>query len=371
MPGAIKVNRLNCDRHMDFGYSELRMKGMPMSVQQQEQVRETVIPAPEGAIPIIDIGPMLAGTPGAIDDVADGIRHACTEIGFFFITNHGMDEGLVERAFDASRAYFALPLEEKMKARMNRHQCGYMPPNVSVHTDTFETRQGSMRAQVSEAFKFTSDLGPDDPDYGQNRRFRGHNKWPDPDLVPGLHDAFMGFHIAFEALGRKLLTPLSVSLGMPADYFDPFFERSSSMTRIAYYPPISPDIDQISLPGHTDISFLSMIPPATRPGLEILLPTGEWIEQPVIADAILVNTGNTMVRWINDEYIATRHRVRADSVGERHSNIFFLYPNVDAMMDCVPSCQGPDKPAQYPSIRFGDYHAEYAARNFGYAEDWD
>jgi isopenicillin N synthase-like dioxygenase len=200
---------------------------------------------------------------------------------------------------------------------------------------------------------------------------RGHNKWPDPAVSPGLHEAFMDFHVAFEALGRKLLPPLSVSLGMPADYFDASFERSSSMTRIAYYPPISPEIDQISLPGHMDISFLSMIPPATRPGLEILLPTGEWIEQPVIPEAILVNTGNTMVRWINDAYIATPHRVRADSEGERHSNIFFLYPNVDAMMECVPSCQGPDNPAKYPPIRFGDFHAEYAARNFGYAEDWD
>jgi isopenicillin N synthase-like dioxygenase len=146
-------------------------KGSTMSVP--EEVRETVLPAPaptlEGAIPIIDIGPMLAGTNGAIEQVADGIRHACTEIGFFFITNHGMDAGIVERAFDASRAYFALPMDEKMKVRMNRHQCGYMPPNVSVHTDTFETRQESLRAQVSEAFKFTFDLDPDDPDYGNPR----------------------------------------------------------------------------------------------------------------------------------------------------------------------------------------------------------
>ena len=337
----------------------------------QTEIDQPVLPAPAGAIPIIDIGPILAGEAGSIDTVAEGIHRACTEIGFFFIINHGMDATVVERAFDASRAYFALPFEEKMKVRMNRHQCGYMPPNVSVHTDTFETRQGSLRAQVSEAFKFTFDLGPDDPDYGKNRRFRGHNKWPDPAVAPDLHEAFMAFHVAFEALGRKLLAPLSVSLDMPAGYFDPFFERSSSMTRIAYYPAIRDDANKISLPGHRDISFLSMIPPATRPGLEIQLPSGQWIEQPVIDEAILVNTGNTMVRWINDAYIATPHRVRADAEGERHSNIFFLYPNVDALMECTPSCQSPDNPAKYPPITFGDFHAEYAARNFGYAEDWD
>ena len=340
-----------------------------MSVQSE--VVDTVLPAPDDAIPVIDIGPYLAGVPGAIDRVAEDIHRACTEIGFFFIVNHGMDQGKVERAFDASRRFFALPMDEKLKVRMNRHQCGFMPPNVAVHSDTFETRQDAHRAQLSEAFKFTFDLGPDDPDYGKNRRFRGHNKWPDPDTVPGLHEAFMAFHVAFEALGRKLLPPLSVSIGMPADYFDRFFERSSSMTRIAYYPPISDDIEQITLPGHRDISFLSMIPPATRPGLEIQLPSGQWIEQPVIPEAILVNTGNTLVRWINDVYIATPHRVRADAGEARYSNIFFLYPNVDAMMECVPSCQSADNPAKYPPITFGEFHAEYAARNFGYAEDWD
>ncbi len=340
-----------------------------MSVQAE--VPETVIAAPADAIPVIDIGPYLAGAPGAIDRIAAEIHRACTEIGFLFIVNHGMDPAIVERTFAASRAFFALPMDEKMKVRMNRHQCGFMPPNVSVHSDTFETRQGSLRAQVSEAFKFTFDLGPDDPDYGRNRRFRGHNKWPDPAVAPDLHDAFMAFHVAFEALGRKLLAPLSVSLDMPAGYFDPFFERSSSMTRIAYYPAMGDDDNKISLPGHRDISFLSMIPPATRPGLEILLPSGQWIEQPVIPEAILINTGNTMVRWINDAYIATPHRVRADADEARYSNIFFLYPNVDAMMACVPSCQGPGNPAKYPQIRFGDFHAEYAARNFAYAEDWD
>ncbi len=337
----------------------------------EAEVLETVMAAPADAIPVIDIGPMLAGETGAVERVANEIHRACTEIGFFFILNHGMDEGIVERAFDASRAFFALPFEDKMKVRMNRHQCGYMPPNVSVHTDTFEKRQGAMRAQVSEAFKFTFDLRPDDPDYGQNRRFRGHNKWPNPNAVPGLHDAFMAFHVAFEALGRKLLAPLSVSLNMPADFFDAAFERSSSMTRIAYYPAIGNDANQITLPGHRDISFLSMIPPATRPGLEIQLPSGQWVEQPVIPEAILVNTGNTLVRWINDAYIATPHRVRADPDEARYSNIFFLYPNVDAVLECVPSCQGPSNPAHYPPISFGDFHAEYAARNFGYAEDWD
>jgi isopenicillin N synthase-like dioxygenase len=322
-------------------------------------------------IPIIDIGPLLAGDAAALDDVAAQIHKACTEIGFFFIVNHGMDNGIVARAFDASRQFFALPSEEKMKVRMNRHQCGYMPPDVAVHADTFEKRSTAYNSQPSEAFKFTFDLAPGDPDFGKNRRFRGHNKWPDPTAAPGMHEAFMAFHCAFQALGVKLLPPLSVSLDMAPDFFDPFFERASSMSRIAYYPPIDVEANRVTLPGHKDISFLSLIPPATRPGLEIFTQSEKWIEQPVIPEAILVNTGNTLVHWINDAYIATPHRVRAAPDEARYSNIFFLYPDVDAVLECLPTCQGPDNPAKYPPISFSEFHAGYAARNFAYAEDWD
>jgi len=320
-------------------------------------------------ISIVDIGPLLARSPGAIDDVARQIHRACTEIGFFFIVNHGMDAGIVERTFAASRQFFSLPFEEKMKARMNRHQCGYMPPDVEVHNDTFETRIKAKDALSSEAFKFTFDIAPDDPDYGKDIRFRGHNKWPDPAVAPGLHEAFMGFHCAFQALGEALLAPMAASLGMPPDYFAPFFERACSRSRIAYYPPIDDEANRISLPGHKDSSFLSLIPPATRPGLQIFTQSGSWIEQPVIPEAILVNTGTVLVRWINDAYIATPHRVRADTDEERYSNIFFLSPSADTVLECLPSCQGPGYPAQYPPITFGDFHAGYAARNFSYGED--
>ena len=74
-----------------------------------------VEPAVGEEIPTIDIGPLLAGVTGAIDEVAGQMHRACTEIGFFFIVNHGMDADIVERAFDASRQYFDLPFEEKRR----------------------------------------------------------------------------------------------------------------------------------------------------------------------------------------------------------------------------------------------------------------
>ena len=143
------------------------------------------------------------------------------------------------------------------------------------------------------------------------------------------------------------------------------------MTRIAHYPPIPDTNQEISLPGHRDLSFLSLIPPATQPGLEILTPSGDWIAQPLVPRGLLFNTGNTLCRWSNDTFKATPHRVRAAPDTDRHSNIFFLYPDVDAVMKCVPSCTSTENPAKYEPITFGEFHAGYAARNFAYAENWD
>ncbi|MEK9661756.1 MAG: 2OG-Fe(II) oxygenase family protein, partial [Alphaproteobacteria bacterium] len=243
-------------------------------------------------------------------------------------------------------------------------------PGISVHRDTFETRAEALRPQTSEAFKFTWDLAPSDPDYGKGIRFRGHNQWPDPDAVPGLRETFLDFHGTFEALALQLLAPLAVSLDLPPDWFAPHFDRPSSMTRIACYPPVPDRADRINTPGHRDLGFLTLIPPATLPGLEIFTPDERWIAQPVVPEGILVNTGVTLQRWTNDRYVATPHRVRADAAETRYSNIFFLYPRVDARIACLPGCAGDNGP-RYPAETFGEIHAAYCARNFASAEGID
>jgi len=315
-------------------------------------------------IPIIDVGPFLAGTPGALENVAAQIHRASTEIGFYFIVNHGMSQDIVDGAMDASKKFHGMPASEKARVQMNEHQCGWQGGGIAVHGDSFENAK---KAYSSEGFKFTFDLTPDDPDYGKNKRFRGHNQWLDT-APADVHPNLMAFLVAFEALARKLLHPLAVSLDLEPGYFDQAFHRSSSMMRVAYYP-VMPDGDEvIGLPGHTDLSFMSMIPPATGPGLQILTKDGRWIDQPQVPGGILVNTGDTLRYWTNDEYIATPHRVLPSLKEDRYSNILFFYPNVDAVMECVPTCVSEDNPAKHPPVTFGEFHAGYAARNFAYAE---
>lgn len=315
-------------------------------------------------IPIIDVGAYLKGVPGALEAVASQIRKACTEIGFFYIVNHGASADTVSGAFKAMESFFMLPASEKNKVRMNEHQAGWQAPNVAIHGDSFDK---VVKPQATEAFKFGQELESSDPDHRGERRFRGHNQWPQA-LPEEDKQAFLRYYAEFDALAKRLLAPVAVALGQAPDFFDAPFRRTDSVMRSAYYPVVQPEENQFGLPGHTDLSFLTLIPPATAPGLQILTAAGTWIEQPLVEGGILVNTGDTLRTWSNDQFIATPHRVLASTEEERYSAIFFLYPNLDATISCVPTCCSEDFPKRYADQSFADFYARYAASNFGYAE---
>ncbi len=314
-----------------------------------------------GDVPIIDVGSLLAGKAGAVEGVGRQIHKACTEIGFFYIVGHGVDDDLLARSFDAARELFTLPDAVKRSVLMNEHQNGFQPAKLAVNTQGLD---GPSKPQANEAFKYTHELPPGHPDYRGKKRFVGHNQWP-REIPAAVKAAMLEFLATFDALGKKLLAPVALAFGEKPDYFDRAFTTTSSIVRMAWYPVIEVEQGQLGISGHTDSSFLTMIPPATAPGLQILTRDNEWVDQPVVAGGILVNTGIALRRWSNDRLIATPHRVLASRSGDRYSNIFFFYPAVDAVMAC--SC-APGTQPKHPPITFGEHHAQYAAAHFTYSE---
>jgi len=67
-------------------------------------------------VPIIDISPFLSGDPAGKKAVADAIAAACTDIGFFAISGHGVDQHLVEDLREASHSFFEQPEPVKREA---------------------------------------------------------------------------------------------------------------------------------------------------------------------------------------------------------------------------------------------------------------
>ncbi len=65
-------------------------------------------------IPQIDLAGMHGDDPAAKARVASALRKACTEVGFFYIVNHGVPEDLIANVFSRGRELFDWPLDRKM-----------------------------------------------------------------------------------------------------------------------------------------------------------------------------------------------------------------------------------------------------------------
>ncbi len=45
--------------------------------------------------------------------IAPALRKACTDVGFFYLVNHGIPDAVIRRAYQAMQRFFALPAAEK------------------------------------------------------------------------------------------------------------------------------------------------------------------------------------------------------------------------------------------------------------------
>src|SRR5712675_1179538 len=184
-------------------------------------------------IPVIDFGPCFAGEPGALERTAEVVRHACENVGFFYALNHGVPDRVIDRAFAASRRFHALPLEDKLKLRLNENNIGYLPINASVQGAS--TVHKATRPNQNESFFISHDRGPEHPDVVAGKPLRGRNQWPA--ALPGIRADMMAYFDALGAMCHRMLPPFAAALGLPGDFFAPFFaDEAHAVVRFLHYP---------------------------------------------------------------------------------------------------------------------------------------
>lgn len=318
-------------------------------------------------IPIIDLGPYLAGERDAVRRAAVALRHALEEVGFYYVVNHPIPPALVTRIFAETARFHALPLDDKLALRMNRHNIGYLPVGGSVsRASAIDTVK---KPNVVEALFLKRDRPPDHPDVVAGVLFRGTNQWPAN--LPGFRDTCLEYFHAMEAFCLRLIPLYALALDLPEDFFAEAFREAQITLRLSHYPAVPRDADQYGISPHTDSGFVTLLPNNDVEGLEIRPAGRDWTPAPDIPGSFIVNSGDVLKRWTNDRFLSTEHRVRYPASRDRYAVPYFFDPNTHWPIECLPTCHGPGNPPRYEPTTYerylawftdGNYRAETTAR---------
>ena len=122
--------------------------------------------------------------------------------------------------------------------------------------------------------------------------------------------------------------------------------------------------NQFGIAPHTDVNFMTFLPQSEVPGLEVLMPSGEWVPVPEIPGSFAVNSGDTLHRWTNGRFRSTAHRARPPVGTHRYAIPFFLGPHLDTLIECLPTCLEEDAEPRFPPITYGDYVEWWYTENY-------
>ncbi|MEO4042305.1 2OG-Fe(II) oxygenase family protein [Hoeflea sp. CAU 1731] len=207
---------------------------------------------------------------------------------------------------------------------------------------------------LKEAFNIGLELPADDPEIVSGARFRALNLWPE---APGFKDTMLDFYNAVWSLGKTLHSAFATELGIESDFFDDKLSRSLATLRLLRYPPRPAALDegQLGAGEHTDYECVTLLATDEVGGREVHSRDGRWLAAPYIPDTFVCNIGDCLMRWTNDVYVSTPHRVVSPPNRERYSVAFFMGPNPEAIVECLPGCATDETPAKYTPIRGDDY----------------
>src|SRR5450432_401367 len=131
---------------------------------------------PLNQIPVIDFAAFLKGSPAERRKVALKIGEACRNIGFFYLTGHGIARSMVDEVFAESKRFFALPVEKKKEIAIEKSAChrGWF----SLGGENLDPKQQVEAGDFKEGIKIGRDLPLDHPLVQAGTPLHGPDQWP-------------------------------------------------------------------------------------------------------------------------------------------------------------------------------------------------
>jgi isopenicillin N synthase-like dioxygenase len=300
-------------------------------------------------IPVVDLDLYIKGTKDQQDLFVSQLGNAFEEVGFVAVRNHGIAAKLIDDIYSAVKQFFALPEHSKRKYEIAglAGQRGYTSYGK-------EHAKGSDAPDLKEFFQYgqTIDAGKVAPEhYPDNVRV---------DEIENFNSLFLQAYRAFEKSGGALLSAIALHLGLDKGYFNSHIDMGNSILRAIHYPPILHEPQSaIRAEQHEDINLITLLVGASAEGLEIFTKQNEWSPVQAGPDEIVVNVGDMLQRLTNDKLKSTTHRVvnppRERWHTSRFSLPFFLHPQSNMSLACLPSCVDENHSKLYEDYTAGQY----------------
>jgi isopenicillin N synthase-like dioxygenase len=299
-------------------------------------------------IPVLDVCALGRGDDAAAARVADEIRRASVDVGFFYVTGHGVPRDLMRATLLAAKYFFLLPDAVKRSVLVNRAHRGYVPFAQT-------TQPGRKRPDLKESFNFAYPFPAEVLATQQGRSLIGPNQWPAGERV--WRAVLEDYYRAVFDLGQRILEGFAIALGLPRSFFRSRYRNPLVRARLLHYPPgpVEPDEHQFGAAEHTDYGTITILWQDDVGGLQVRNRAGDWIDAPCLEDAFVINIGDMLARWSNDLFVSTPHRVVNPSGRERYSVPVFYDPDYDTVVECLPNCASPGHPPRHDPIVAGDY----------------
>lgn len=312
-------------------------------------------------VPSIDIAPFLSGDSEGKRKVAETVARACREIGFLVISGHGLPKSTLDAAIGAGFDFF----DQAADTKARWHPTGAAKQR-GYHRIATRSLASTLGEQTPPDLRESFFLGPvdDHADHFAHLPDAATAYAPNilPDQPAAFADAQVALFRAFERLAGDMFRIFACALDLHETHFQGLMDRHFSIYGMHHYPVLdrAAEPGQLRAGAHTDFGAMTILAMTdARGGLQARMPSGDWASVLPRSGDLVVNLGDMMERWTNDRWVSTLHRVvvpeTGDAQSKRMSVGFFVHPNYDAEIRCIPSCLEPGATPNHPTITAGDH----------------
>lgn len=331
------------------------------------------------SLPTIDISPYLDPEKSeAREATAEALNRACTQVGFFYLTGHGVPLERTQSVIDLARQFF-LESSDQAKAAIQRNDPGVEMGDGARGYQKIGENVTKGRRDWHEAIDiYAEHPGNTVPPF---KLLRGHNLWPEhPATLKGVFESYIE---QVKRIGTAVVRAMGDALRLDqdslregADIFAKATDNSFWVLRMIGYPglpgtncnnELNGDADQFSCGEHTDYGCVTLLLTDSTPNaLQVQSKSGDWITANPMPGAFVVNIGDMMQRWTNGIWQSTNHRVIHRNDQYRVSVPFFFEPNWDAVIEPLQTCveRDPKGESHYDKVVYGPYLQNKIANNF-------